>query len=264
MATAPTRTRTRANRLADHQRRPDPSEGGVHTVTGAQVLERIRQNQRNPLDAVIDRSVATGQPAQPTPEDLDMVEEGIGQHLTGLSEDPAFQREYRLRLLHRMLMRQLPMTLIARSLNCSVRNVYVMREKLYAQLREEASNKDLPSYVGMTDGFYNDVIGMCMRMASSAKTTDIRKLGALQVALQAQRDRTHFYEIVGFHDVLKITPVTGMFDRATDQASKLGKMAENILAAFNDGLDDMPEDGSDDVFARAAETEENTIRTRVL
>jgi hypothetical protein len=200
-----------------------------------------------------------------------MAEEGIGNRMTALSEDPAFQKEYKMRLMHRMLVRQLPMDLIAQALGCSVRNAYYLREALFAQLREEASNKDLPTYVGMTDGFYNDVIGMCMRMASSTKASDVRKLGALQVALQAQRDRQHFYDLVGFHDVLKVTPVSGMFDSATDQAKKLSSMAENILEAFNDGLaDDPPASAptrtrSRDPFEDRSEAQEQqVIRTRIL
>lgn len=168
-----------------------------------------------------------------------------------LNNNQAQQREYRLKLLHRLMMRQLPNDLIAKTLGVTIRTVQLLKKELSEQLRKEAMSRDLGSYVGFTDGFYNEMIGMSMRLATSKDVPDVRKLSAMKVALQAQRDRTTFYETVGFFSAMKVLPGVDQDDERTRQANSLLDMSNAVLEMF-----DMDEDEYEERMNRPPEPHE--------
>jgi hypothetical protein len=228
-------------------------------------------------DAAIDRSIQTGQPIP----DASVIDENYNEEVgavTGapatridqLGQDGEIRKEYRLRMLHRMMMRQLTVDTISKALGVSVRQVYYMREELRRQLRTEAVERDLPSYIGMTDAFYNEVIGMAMREASQRGAAAMVKLASLKVAMQAQRDRTQLYEASGFFSALRLTPQAGSDDTRSHQADKLVEMSKNLMDVFEMSDEEWEERenaplAADKVFLRPDERgDEDRIRARVL
>ena len=190
------------------------------------------------IDEAVAHSAQTGEPmsagvADPSMDGVDVTAAEVRARMDLLSQNQSHQKEYRLKLLHRMMMRQLPTDMIAKSLGVTVRTVNNLKRELSEQLRKEAMNRDLGSYVGFTDGFYNEMIGMSMRMATSKDTPDIRKLSAMKVALQAQRDRTAFYETAGFFSALKVLPGVDQDDERTRQANSLMDMSNKVLELFD-------------------------------
>ena len=91
----------------------------------------------------------------------------VGERATG------YEREYRLGLLHRLLMRKLPLDSIAQELQVSVHTVMRDRKELHRRLRTQASQLDANGLIGETLGFYSEIQGMALRMASSSKSQTI-------------------------------------------------------------------------------------------
>lgn len=249
------------------RRRPRPGQSATadetSTLTRSEIEVRagVDAATRDRIDDEIDRSISTGDPVEPVVADdnYEAITQGpadIARARVEAMSDQFQRKEYRLRFLHRMLIRQLPMDLIAQSLDVSVRHVFRMREELYGQLRKEAQSRDLPSFVGYTDGFYNEIIGMAMRMATAKGTTDLRKLGAMKVAMQAQRDRIDFYERSGFFSAMKLTPMAGTDDDRSKEADALIEMSQSLLNVFNmseeeyEAHEDDDELDGRDVFAK--------------
>ena len=114
-----------------------------------------------------------------------------------------YEREYRLRLLHRLLMRNVPLDEIAKELKVSVSTVIRDREVLYQRLREEAQKLDINEVVGDTLGFYTEIGAMSLRIASMAKQPTPARLAALRTALAAKNDMHRFLQASGVYDVLQ-------------------------------------------------------------
>lgn len=223
--------------------------------------EAEEARQRQPIDDDIDEAIRDGgmarrlrpvfppgptpaaRPSDDTPPDAGATAAMVAANrLANLASTPEASNEYRLKLLHRCLLRQLPLDLTAQTMGMDVRGVMRLREELHAQFKREVAQKDIYSFVGNTDGFYNDVIGTMMQMMSDSTSPASKRMMAAQVALQAQRDRVHFFDLVGFYDVVKITPSTvGTLDDNQDKAQRLIEMSEQIMGVFNMGEDEPEE-----------------------
>ena len=117
-----------------------------------------------------------------------------------------YEREYRLKLLHRMLLRNVPLDQIAAELEVSVSTVLRDRKELYRRLREAAKNLDLNEIIGDTLGFYKEVRGMGLRAASASKAPLNMRLAAMRTALGATNDMHRFLSNAGVYDVLRFQP----------------------------------------------------------
>lgn len=151
----------------------------------------------------------------------------------------AYEREYRLKLLHRMLMRQIPLNKIAEELNVTVHTVMKDRTVLYKRLREQASDINLNELIGGTMGFYNEIQGIALRAATNTKTPMSTRLSALKTALSAKSDNHRFLEAAGVFDVLR-------FQSGEDQAGgsdieKLVSLTERMMLD-DDETDALAED----------------------
>jgi hypothetical protein len=121
-----------------------------------------------------------------------------------------YSREYRLVLLHRMLMRRMSLDQIAESLGVSISTVEKDRVLLKAKLREESRALHIDEMVGGQMEVYNEISGMALRIASDTgnpalnkpgQTTAMR-LAAMRTALATEADRTRFLNTAGVFDVL--------------------------------------------------------------
>lgn len=157
-----------------------------------------------------------------------------------------YEREYRLRLLHRLLMRNVPLDEIAKELKVSVSTVIRDREVLYQRLKEEAQRLDINHVVGDTMGFYAEIGAMSLRIASMAKQPTPAKLAALRTALAAKNDMARFLQASGVFDVLQYRAKA---KGSEDDFAKLMELTKRALMAEEGediSLDDSAESRQDD------------------
>ena len=114
-----------------------------------------------------------------------------------------YEREYRLGLLHRMLMRNIPLDQIATDLGVSISQVYRDRDTLREKLRTESQGLDIDELIGDSKGYYDEAAALAMRAASMPNTPLPMKLAALRTGLAARNDMHRFFQTAGVYDVLR-------------------------------------------------------------
>lgn len=152
------------------------------------------------------------------------------------SRATAYEKEYRLKLLHRMLMRNVPLDQIAKELDVSVRTVMRDRKDLYKALGKGAQDLDVNVLIGDTMAFYGEVQGMGLRAASASKAPLNMRLAAMRTALASKNDMHRFLSNVGVYDVLKFQAGE---KNGNNDLEKLVNITEAILADNDDTLDPM-------------------------
>jgi hypothetical protein len=121
----------------------------------------------------------------------------------------AYSKEYRLTLLHRLLMRRVPLDQIANMLKVSVSTIEKDRILLKERLREQARALNIEELIGNQQEVYDEIAGMAMRIAAKEDqpnnpgTPTPMRLAAMRTALAAQADRTRFLNTAGVFDVLR-------------------------------------------------------------
>lgn len=137
-----------------------------------------------------------------------------------------YEREYRLKLVHRMIMRGVPLDQVADQLDVSVRTIQRDRIELYSRLREAAKKFDLNHYIGDMMGFYGEASAMAMRAASNTKTPINHRLAAIRTASGARRDMTRMLDNAGVFDVVRYKPEK---ERGNADIRKLTDVARRVL-----------------------------------
>ena len=103
------------------------------------------------------------------------------------------QRDMRLVLMHRLLIRKVSPQDIQRQLGVSVELYYFLRRKLDSKMRLDVTKLDGPYLIGDSLALYDEVRSMALTMSSSANISDPRvKLAAMTVALKAESDKNDF------------------------------------------------------------------------
>lgn len=181
--------------------------------------------------AVSDRATAT--PLRPVadPTQLDNAQEEYtpSARLAAVrSRSSDYEREYRLQLLHRLLLRNLPLDEIATSLGVSVSTVMRDRKELTERLRSAAKELDIDVMVGNSKGFYEEVQAMAMRAASGAQTPMPMKLAAMRTALASHNDMHRFFQAAGVYDVLRFR--RGAAEGQVSDIQRLMAMTDELLA----------------------------------
>lgn len=148
-----------------------------------------------------------------------------------------YAKEYRLQLIHRLLMRNVPLDQIASQLQVSISTIEKDRAELKRRLREAAKSLDINEMVGDQMATYGEISGMAMRVASSGGENNVptaMKLAAMRTALAANADMTRFLNTAGVFDVHR-------FRRSEDGASMSDvQMLMQRTAELLQSLDDPP------------------------
>lgn len=139
-----------------------------------------------------------------------------------------YEREYRLQLLHRLLLRNLPLDEIANSMGVSVSTVMRDRTELKERLRSAAKELDIEAMIGHSKGFYEEVQAMAMRAASTATTPLPMRLAAMRTALASHNDMHRFYQAAGVYDVLRFRK--GANEGAMSDIQRLMSMTDDLLS----------------------------------
>lgn len=138
-----------------------------------------------------------------------------------------YEREYRLQLLHRLLLRNLPLDEIANSLGVSVSTVLRDRKELKERLRAAAKELDIDEMIGNSKGFYEEVQAMAMRAASAQQTPLPMKLAAMRTALASHNDMHRFYQAAGVYDVLRFR--RGASEGQVSDIQRLMQLTDELL-----------------------------------
>lgn len=142
-----------------------------------------------------------------------------------------YEREYRLQLLHRLLMRRVPLDQIASQLGVSVQTVMRDRSELYKRLREQAQKLDINQIIGDTVGFYEETKAMSLRIASNNKNKMSARLGAMRTALAAKNDMHRFFQASGVFEVLRYKSAG---EDSLDDIQTLVELSKTLLEADDD------------------------------
>jgi hypothetical protein len=197
---------------AEANRMPPP----VQPVANSEVLRR-----RNP--------VRMGTP-EPPPPPAPAAEDGPAQRLANVGRhSPAYQKEFQYRLVHRMLLRNLPLDTIAAQLGISTQSVLRIRHDLNRRLSHEAQTINRYEIAGKTLAFYDEIQGMALRVADEPQARAYTRLQALQTALAAQADRQRFLTASGFWGAAPFQPKDAMEDDSSRAANKIQTLIEMVI-----------------------------------
>lgn len=199
-------------------------------------------------EAMRDRIVNNAQAYNPAPPpqarpaagavgtDSDIPDPRARLNQVSMAGDSNYSREYRLSLLNRLLMRKVPLDLIAQQLQVSVSTVQKDRVELKKRLRQVARDLDINEIVGTGQEFYDEMAGMAMRIAGSNDTPTPMKLAAIRTTLAANADRSRFLAAAGVFDALQ-------FRRADDGSgvSDVQMLMEETRNMFSRLLDEPDE-----------------------
>lgn len=110
------------------------------------------------------------------------------------------QREARLVLMHRMMIRKIPVEEIRKQLGISISMYYKLRDGLQERMRLDVNKVDVPYLIGDTMAFYDEVRSMALTISSSAAVGSHHvKLAAMNVALKAEQDKNNFLTQCGVY-----------------------------------------------------------------
>lgn len=138
-----------------------------------------------------------------------------------------YEKEYRLGLLHRLLMRRIPIDEIASQLGVSIATVYRDREELKTRLRDDANALDINEIIGDSKGFYEEIGAMSMRAASNSNLPMPMRLAAMRTALASKNDQHRFFQTAGVYDVLRFRMAQD--GQGASDVKRLMEHAERVL-----------------------------------
>lgn len=190
------------------------SRGGARFSSHARVDGTPRNPEPDEVDDAIDPEVVdthvrnlSRAPSGGDPSGDDPINPQSRLNDLARTGDAAYAKDYRLTLMHRLLMRNIPIDQIAQQLNISLSTAQKDRVLLKKRLREYARDLNIDEMVGQQSVLYDEVAGMAMRIATKTSGQGAvpipMQLAALRTALASQADKTRFYTSTGVLDVLR-------------------------------------------------------------
>lgn len=152
---------------------------------------------------------------------------------------PQFEREWRLKMVHRLLMRKVPLDEIAEQFGVSLSTIQRDRRDIYRIMGEQASRLDINSLLGQTMAYYDEAGAMALRIATGQKTSASHRLAALRTAMQSRKEMGQWLSAAGVFDQLKFIPDQ---DAQSGDLRRLLDMTEAIFSDRDfDGLSEFDE-----------------------
>lgn len=192
--------------------------------------------ERDEVDDIVDPDLnahVRRMPALPPPHQPEDARDPRARlNEVAMAGSPAFAKEHRLGMIHRMMMRGVGLDQIARSLQVSISTVEKDRAELKKRLRENAKALNIEEMIGNQNAFYDEAQAMAMRIASQSGDNappTAMKLAAIRTGLAANADRTRFLNTAGVFDALR-------FRRSEDGdgQSDIQLLMAQTLAAFQE------------------------------
>lgn len=223
------------------------SESDSYTDDGTQDEEHVEPVVApGPSDRVRDIVRRAQANRAGAPDELDQEELSPGSRLeTVKSRAPEYEREYRLKLIHRLLMRKIPLDEIAVQLEVSVSTIHRERREIYRRLRDEAARLDINALLGETMSFYGEAGAMAMRIATSVKTATPHRLAALRTAMTSKKELGQWLAGSGVFEQLKFIPQD---EAQSGDLAKLIALSEKVLLDEDDTIEDLGDLTADDLM----------------
>jgi hypothetical protein len=114
-----------------------------------------------------------------------------------------YEKEFRLHLLHEMLLKGMPLDECAEELGISYNAVVNDRLELKQILRNESKFLDIDHIIGDNKRFYELVQGMALREAANQEIPTSMKLAAMRTAMASNADKHRFLAQAGVYPVLQ-------------------------------------------------------------
>lgn len=164
--------------------------------------------------------------------ELPNVSDNPGDRSMNISKHSAtYLEEYRLKVIARMLFRDLPIDMIASSMRMSIPAVLDYRRKLKKRLRHEAQYFDTTSYIGESLAFYREIEALTLRLGVDKNTATNHKLEAFRTALLARQHKSQMLHAFGVVDRIPFDPANKgqEFDGGNENANKLIDMVRAVM-----------------------------------
>jgi hypothetical protein len=191
--------------------------------------EQERPQLSSRVQELINEAARARREAQQNKGNAETVDDDMSpaERLAAVSKSsPAYAKEYRLRLIHRLLLRNIPLDQIADQLDISVRTVQRDREEIGRRLRKEAARLDVNVLLGETMAFYKEHAAMALRIATSAKTPLASRLAALRTSMQSRKEMGQWLSVAGVFEVLKFHAEE---NAGNADIARLVKIAEDLM-----------------------------------
>lgn len=169
-------------------------------VDPREINRRIREQSREVANIARNGGFGAAEIEPNTPRQMTQAER-LQQVIE--TTDADYSREYRQVQVHRMLMRNIPLDLIARELGVSVVTIQRDRTAIKQLMRDQAKALHIDEMVGGQSALYDEVSAQALAMSTDARTPTAMKLAAMRTALAANADRSRFLATAGVFDVLK-------------------------------------------------------------
>lgn len=173
-------------------------------------------------------------PPAPAPDDPDENRRRLAE--AAMAGDQAYARDFRLGLLHRLLMRGISLDNIARELGVSLSTIKQDRAELKRRLRETARGLDVNELIGGQMAFYDEATAMSLRISSQQGMPTGMRLAGIRTALAAKADQTRFLTSAGVFDVLSFRRQEDGSDLSDVQV--LMQRTEEMLQRLSDESND--------------------------
>lgn len=155
----------------------------------------------------------------------------------------AYQKEYRLKTVHRFILRGASIVQIAQALGVDVAEAHRLRTELMRRISKEVSSIDFPAFVGMSMGFYQEVRSLALRQfdAGGEAQRDAQgnvtgfpmspkdRMGYLSIAKGAEDSQHRLLQLAGFYDNVKLTPAAQSGDAATEDMLDMQSAMKMLL-----------------------------------
>ncbi|RKZ86315.1 MAG: hypothetical protein DRQ39_05880 [Gammaproteobacteria bacterium] len=139
-----------------------------------------------------------------------------------------YDKETRLRFIHKMRMRDLPKAEMCKRLGVSMGTLNSDIKELYSRLREGARKLDVNELIGDSIATYNEVLSMALNHASNVELPTPTRLAALRTVLSAKNDMHRFLNLAGFYDVAVYTK------KETKTENDIGQLIKVTQAILNE------------------------------
>lgn len=211
---------------------------GVSNSTESIGVGSLPQEEDEPIQAVenLNEIIRNQAVALPAPQNNTPAALSSRDRLAQVRERASdYEREFRLDLLHQMLMVKTPLDEIANELGISISQVRRDRQELYRRLRDGAKDLDIDYIVGENQEFYRQVQSMALKEAARPGMPTAIKLAAMRTALGANADQHRFYQAAGVYQVLQYRKAAGQ--SAMSDIERMMQMTKQITDIVENPLD---------------------------
>jgi hypothetical protein len=161
------------------------------------------------------------------------------------TNDPevAMRREALLVMVHKLSLRGITISDMAKHLNLSMRQISIYKAKIKERLKHQVQEIDFGLFAGETMSFYREIRNMAITLASNKDVSTKDKSICINTALKAEGALHKFLERCGVFSALESNPLSegiGKSAQKTEQSNDLDKVLFEWAASLKKPLQLQP------------------------